>query len=124
MPSLHRIAALLLAVLFLSGGAAVARDEMQLLMSEPRPNQVMSGSGVAFALHFDHPVDHRASRFMLIAPDKSSRTLQVRLGAQPSVLYGSVGQLAAGDYTLNWSARAENGMVRSGSLPFQVRPPP
>lgn len=93
---------------------------MHLLGAEPRPNQVMSGSGVAFALHFDHPLDHQASRFMLRGADGAGRTVPVRLGAQPSVLYGSVGRLSPGSYTLDWSARAGSGEVLSGSLPFVV----
>ncbi len=56
---------------------------MHLLSAEPRPNQVMSGSGVAFALHFDHPLDHQASRFMLSDAGGARRTVPVRLGAQP-----------------------------------------
>ncbi len=101
--------------------AAAAPAPMHLMSSEPRPNQIMSGSGVAFALHFDHPLDHEASRFMLVLPDASTRTVPVRLQSQPSVLYGSVGQLPAGHYTLNWSAHANDGAALSGSLPFDVR---
>jgi hypothetical protein len=44
----------------------------------------MCGSGVAFALHFDHPLDHQASRFMLVAPDGAKDlAVPVRLGAKP-----------------------------------------
>lgn len=93
---------------------------MHLLGAEPRPNQVMSGSGVAFALHFDRPLDHQASRFMLVGADGATRTVPVRLQTQPSVLYGSVGQLSPGRYTLNWSARANSGAALSGTLPFMV----
>ena len=101
--------------------AAPEPAPMHLLRAEPRPDQVMSGNGVAFALHFDHPIDHQASRFMLVTPDGGTRTVPVRLGAQPSVLYGSVGTLTAGDYVLNWSARARDGAALSGTLPFRVR---
>ena len=104
----------------LAAAAPARATEMHLLGAEPRPNQVMSGSGVAFALHFDHPLDHQASRFMLEGADGARRTVPVRLGAQPSVLYGSVGRLAPGSYTLNWSARARDGAALSGALPFVV----
>jgi len=97
-------------------------EAMHLMGTEPRPNQVMSGSGVAFALHFDHPLDHEASRFMLSDASGARRTVPVRLGAQPSVLYGSVGQLPPGSYTLGWSAHASNGAALSGTLPFMVGP--
>ena len=97
-------------------------EAMRLLGAEPRPNQVMSGSGVAFALHFDHPLDHQASRFMLSDAGGARRTVPVRLGAQPSVLYGFVGQLPPGSYSLDWSARASNGATLGGTLPFMVGP--
>ena len=97
-------------------------EAMHLMGSEPRPNQVMSGSGVAFALHFDHPLDHQASRFMLSDAGGARRTVPVRLGAQPSVLYGSVGQLPPGSYTLDWSAHASDGAILNGTLPFMVGP--
>ncbi len=112
----------LIATLALAGAHPANAETMHLLGAEPRPNQVMSGSGVAFALHFDHPLDHQASRFMLVNTGGASRTVPVRLQSQPSVLYGSVGQLPPGGYTLNWSARASNGALLSGALPFTVAP--
>ncbi len=115
--ALSRRVALALAGAFLLGAA----PPMRLLRTEPRPNQVMSGSGVAFALHFDHPLDHQASRFMLMAPDGVTLTVLVRLGAQPNVLYGSVGQLRPGTYVLNWSARGNDGAALTGTLPFEIR---
>jgi methionine-rich copper-binding protein CopC len=114
------LAAALAATLVFALAPPVHAATMHLLGAEPRPNQVMSGSGVAFALHFDHPLDHQASRFMLMGPNGTRRTVPVRLGAQPSVLYGSVGQLPPGSYTLDWAARASGGAALSGTLPFMV----
>jgi methionine-rich copper-binding protein CopC len=119
LPLLPRFAAALIAMLAIAAVPANA-EPMRLLGTEPRPNQVMSGSGVAFALHFDHPLDHQASRFMLVESNGARRTVPVRLEAQPSVLYGSVGQLPSGSYTLNWSAQASDGAALSGTLPFTV----
>lgn len=115
-------AAIMIATLTTTIPSCASAETMTLLRAEPRPNQVMSGSGIAFALHFDHPLDHGASRFMLVGADGAGRTVPVRLGAQPSVLYASVGRLAPGAYTLNWSARAGNGASLSGTLPFTVGP--
>jgi methionine-rich copper-binding protein CopC len=120
LPSRHAVA--LIATLALAAAYPARAETMHLLGAEPRPNQVMSGSGVAFALHFDHPLDHQASRFMLVGTGGASRTVPVRLQSQPSVLYGSVGQLPPGSYTLNWSARASSGAALSGTLPFTVAP--
>lgn len=96
---------------------------MRLLEAEPRANQLMSGSGVAFALRFDQPLDHQASRFTLDG-NGVRRTVSVRLRSQPNVLYGSVGQLPPGPYTLQWSARGSSGAALSGTLPFTVSPTP
>ena len=120
-----RSAAALVAMLAASPALAAPPTEaeaMHLTGTEPRPNQVMSGSGAAFALHFDHPLDHQASRFMLSDAGGARRTVPVRLGAQPNVLYGSVGQLTPGSYSLDWSARASNGAALNGTLPFMVGP--
>ncbi len=95
---------------------------MHLMLAEPRPNQVVSGSGVAFALHFDKPLDHQAARFMLASPSGAGRTVPVRLSAQPNVLYGSVGRLEPGPYALTWSARSSAGASLTGTIPFQVGP--
>jgi len=48
------------------------------------------------------------------------RSVPVRLQSQPNVLYGSVGRLRPGVYTLNWSARAVGGGELSGTLPLTV----
>lgn len=117
-----RRAAALVVILALSVAYPARAETMRLLGAEPRPNQVMSGSGVAFALHFDHPLDHQASRFMLLGTGGARRTVPVRLQSQPSVLYRSVGQLPPGSYVLNWSARASGGGLLSGTLPFSVAP--
>lgn len=122
LPSSLLLAAALVAVPAYAAVPPATAETMHLLGAEPRPNQVMSGSGVAFALHFDHPLDHHASRFVLLADSGTRRTVPVRLGAQPSVLYGSVGRLPPGSYMLNWSARASSGVILSGTLPFIVGP--
>ncbi len=120
MPS--RFAIVLAALWLCAATPPVWAAEMQLMGTEPRANQVMSGSGVAFALHFDHPLDHEASHFMLTGGSGVRLTLPVRLGAQPNVLYGSVGRLSPGSYTLNWTARSSDGAELSGDLPFVIRP--
>ncbi|HEY0207151.1 MAG TPA: copper resistance protein CopC [Acetobacteraceae bacterium] len=122
LPPPARRAAALLVILTVLAAHPASTEPMHLLSAEPRPNQVMSGSGVAFALHFDHPLDHQASRFMLVGAGGARRTIPVRLQSQPSVLYGSVGQLPPGSYVLNWSARASGGGLLSGTLPFSVAP--
>lgn len=108
--------------LLLAAAPPATAEGMALLRTKPRPSQVMSGTGVAFALHFNRPLDHQRSSFMLQGPDGAARTVPVRLGAQPSVLYASVGRLPPGAYTQTWSARSSSGKVLGGTLPFTVRP--
>ena len=124
MPIIPFLAAVAITIgtLTLTIPSCASAETMTLLRAEPRPNQVMSGSGIAFASHFDHPRDYGASLFMLVGANGAGRTVPVRLGAQPSVLYASVGRLAPGAYTLNLSARASNGGALSGTLPFTVGP--
>ena len=88
-----RHAAVLAAILAMAVVGPASAEAMRLLDAEPRPNQVMSGSGVAFALHFDHPLDHQASRFMLVDADGARRTVPVRLQSQPKARSGA---------TLSW----------------------
>jgi methionine-rich copper-binding protein CopC len=95
-------------------------DAMKLIEQYPRAHQLMSGSGVAFALGFDRPLDHAASRFTLVAPDGRERTIRLRLNAQPNTLYASVGHLEPGGYELRWQARAADGQALSGAFPFMV----
>lgn len=109
-------------LLLLAAAPEDIRHEMRLLQAEPRANQLMSGSGVAFALRFSTPIDHQASRFMLVGPGGTERTVPVRLQSQPNVLYGSVGQLAPGGYLLRWTAHGTDGKALAGDLPFQVAP--
>jgi methionine-rich copper-binding protein CopC len=80
----------------------------------------MSGSGVAFTLGFDRPLDHTASYFTLVAPDGHERTFRLRLNTQPNTLYASVGRLGPGNYELHWQARAADGHTSSGAFPFTV----
>ena len=101
-------------------GAASARTAVALVGQSPRPNQVMSGSGVAFALRFDRLVDHGRSRFVLVTPAGAERTVRLRLNAQPNTLYASVGRLAPGDYLLRWHVRGLDGGALQGEVPFAV----
>jgi methionine-rich copper-binding protein CopC len=109
-------AASAVAVVSLTGFSAQA---MGLIEQKPQVNEIMQGSGLAFALRFDQPVDHEHSRLELLTP-RGKKVLRPRLDAEPNTLYSAVGQLAPGEYTLRWKARGRDGQMLSGTIPFRV----
>jgi methionine-rich copper-binding protein CopC len=101
--------------------AGASAQAMGLVEQTPAVNEIMSGSTLAFALRFDQPIDHQLSGLSLVTP-QGTRMLRARLDAEPNTLYSAVGQLAPGEYTLHWKARARDGQMLSGSVPFRVAP--
>jgi len=114
--SLAIAAAAAVAALMAQGGGARA---MEMVDSTPKVNEIMQGKATAFAIRFDQPVNHRSSRLILVTP-QGSRTLPLRLRTEPDTLYANVGPLPSGKYELQWEARAADGTVSKGSIPFTV----
>jgi copper resistance protein C len=102
----------------LAGASARA---MGLVEQKPKVNEIMQGSGLAFALRFDQPIDHQSSSLDLVTP-QGTKTLRARLDAEPNTLYTAVGKLAPGEYMLRWKARARDGQTLMGTIPFRVAP--
>jgi methionine-rich copper-binding protein CopC len=94
---------------------------MTVLEQVPTVNQIMDGGALAFALRFDRPIDHGLSSFTLVTPG-GSRTLRVRLDAEPNTLYGTIGRLPPGSYQLQWHALAVDRESLAGTIPFKVGP--
>ncbi len=92
---------------------------MSVVGSFPMVNQIMDGSATSFAIRFDGPVDHAASRLTLVTP-KSTRPLHARLGGEPNTLFSAVGALPPGSYELRWEAHAMDGEISRGAIPFKV----
>jgi methionine-rich copper-binding protein CopC len=105
-----------IAAIALAGASARAMD---LVEQKPQVNEIMQGSGLAFALRFDQPIDHQHSSLTLVTP-RGSKVLRARLDAEPNTLYSAVGQLAPGEYTLRWKARGRDGQMLTGKIPFRV----
>ena len=101
--------------------AGASSQAMGLVEQRPAVNEIMQGSGLAFALRFDQPIDHQHSSLGLVTP-RGTRTLRARLDAEPNTLYSAVGQLAPGEYALRWKARARDGQMLMGTIPFRVAP--
>ena len=113
------ILALTLAVASLPWSGCWAR-QMSVLESFPMVNQMMEGTATSFSIRFDGPVDHAASRLTLVTPS-GARTLHARLDSEPNTLFTAVGRLPSGSYELRWEARAMDGEMSKGTIPFKVR---
>ena len=103
-------------VLWCSGSWA---RPMTVVESFPMVNQIMNGSATSFAIRFDGPIDHAGSRLMLVTPH-GVVPLRARLDSEPNTLYSAVGKLPPGSYELRWEAKASDGVVSKGTIPFTV----
>jgi methionine-rich copper-binding protein CopC len=112
------IVALTFAVASLSWSTCWARS-MSVVESFPMVDQIMNGRATSFSIRFDGPVDHAASRLTLVTPH-GSHSLRARLDSEPNTLFTAVGALPAGSYALRWEARAMDGEVSKGTIPFKV----
>ena len=63
---------------------------MSLVEQTPTVNQIMQGSGIAFSLRFDQPIDHRHSSLGLTTAP-GPKMLHARLNAEPNTLYSAIG---------------------------------
>ena len=112
----------ILALGFLAAAPSQA-EPMRVLEVSPAARTFMDGNRQEFAVRFDAPVDHGASRLVIQRQDgELVRTLVPRLSASPDTLYAIAGGLAPGAYRLRWEARSRHdGTVTEGTLDFQVR---
>jgi copper resistance protein C len=97
-------------------------EPMRVVEVSPAARTVMDGNRQEFVVRFSEPVDHGASRLVILRQDgELVRTLAPRLGAAPDTLYANAGGLAPGAYRLRWEARSRRGgMPAEGTLDFQV----
>jgi methionine-rich copper-binding protein CopC len=112
------IMALTFAVASLPWSECWARP-MSVLESFPMVNQIMDGTATSFSIRFDGPVNHATSRLTLVTAH-GARTLHARLDSEPNTLFTAVGILPSGSYELRWEARAMDGEVSKGTIPFKV----
>jgi methionine-rich copper-binding protein CopC len=112
------IMALTFAVASLPWSASWGRS-MSVVESFPMVDQIMNGRATSFSVRFDGPIDHAASRLTLVTPH-GARSLRARLDSEPNTLFTAVGALPPGSYELRWEARAMDGEVSRGTIPFKV----
>ena len=118
----RRFAWLALLLLLAGGAAPLHAQPMRVLETSPMARSVMDGNRQEVFVRFDHPVDHNASRLLILQEGRTVRTLQPRLNASPDTLYAAAGSLAPGAYVLRWEARGRpDGTMTEGELPFTVR---
>ena len=53
-------------------------------------------------------------------PASDRATSRSRLDSEPNTLFTAVGTLPPGSYELRWEARAMDGEVSKGTIPFKV----
>jgi len=117
-----RVKTLIVALTFaasLPWSAACWARSMSVVGSFPMVDQIMDGRATSFSIRFDGPIDHAASRLTLVTPH-GVRSLRARLDSEPNTLFTAVGALPAGSYALRWEARAMDGEVSKGTIPFKV----
>ncbi len=96
---------------------------LRMLESTPQAEAYIDGKNAQYAVRFDGPVDHLASRLWIVRDGKVVETLPVFVDAEPDVLFGTAPQLSPGHYELRWSAQsAPDGEVTAGQIGFTVRP--
>ena len=91
-----------------------------LLESTPSQKAIVAGPALTIKLRFNVRIDASRSRLTLVAPDASSRTLEITMGASPDVLTSHAAGLNPGEYRLRWQVLATDGHITRGEIPFQV----
>jgi len=116
-------------LLGLAGSVAVlaaspAFAHAHLVKSDPAPRASVASPG-KLSLTFSEKLVPAFSKLVLTMPmGKQSMTvpLKTAVGADGRTLIGTPqGTLAAGGYTIKWTAATTDGHKTAGSVPFQVR---
>jgi methionine-rich copper-binding protein CopC len=94
---------------------------MQLVETLPAAETIVDRNNAQYVVRFDGPIDHRASRLLIMRGDHVVRRLRPLLDAAPEVLFASGPRLSAGNYQLVWSAKSmPDGDFTDGSIRFTV----
>lgn len=100
---------------------AVVHAHAELLSASPEPGATVTNPVQQIELVFSEPIS-AASRIFLFDDDfkQIPAVLTTFDNAKPTVLKASVPQLAAGDYTVQFTAVSEDGHEIGGSYSFRV----
>ena len=111
-----------LAAPVVSASVALANPP-QVRASSPAAEEVIHGRHAEYAIRFDGPVDHAASRLEIMQSGRTVQSLRFLLDSAPDVLFASGEAPAPGHYSLHWQARSSaDGTVSDGDIPFSVAP--
>jgi len=91
-----------------------------LMESTPQKNSSVKGPDVPITLRFNVRIDGSRSRFHLVAPDGSVRTLPPVKQSAPDTLQSQLTGLHSGAYKLQWQVLASDGHISRGEIPFTV----
>ncbi len=94
---------------------------MRMIETLPAAQAIVDGNNAQYVVRFDGPVDHRASRLIIMRGTSVVRNLRPLLDSAPEVLFASGPRLPAGDYQLKWSVKSmPDGDFTDGSIDFKV----
>lgn len=100
-------------------GSAAAHTE--LTQSDPAPGAQLAESPAEIRLTFSEPAGARSQIVLLAEGFQAVAGVTARMDpARPEQVYAPLPPLAPGDYTVQWSATAEDGHEISGSYSFSV----
>jgi methionine-rich copper-binding protein CopC len=107
--------------LALWSGLAAAR-QLHVRESKPSAEAIIHGGHAEYAIYFDDPVDHAASRLQVTQAGRVVQALSPLLDSAVDVLFASAEAPPAGRYLLHWEARSMEGETSAGDIPFSVAP--
>ncbi|HKM63422.1 MAG TPA: copper resistance protein CopC [Acidisphaera sp.] len=110
-----------LALLVAVPGMATARP-VQMRESTPVAETILHGNNAQYVIRFDGPVNHFASRMVIMQGDRIVQTLTPLRDSAVDVLYASGRVPSPGRYALHWEAVSADGDTSKGDIPFSVEP--
>lgn len=113
--------ALLVGLLFLTLWGGVAAAHSELVAAEPAPGAQLAESPTEIRLSFSEPVAAASQIVVLGENFQQVEGLVPQYNpAEPNVVYTPLPPLAAGVYTVQWTAASADGHQISGSYSFSV----
>ncbi len=110
------------ALLLIMMAPPLAHAHAILEESFPEPGDSVQAGLVTLRLRFNSRIDLARSRLLLLAADRSQRTLAIQQGGPPDIVGANV-ELKPGVYTVRWQVLAIDGHLTRGDVRFTVTEP-
>lgn len=124
LPFVAMLATLLLAAAGVQSADA-ARFHTRLLKSSPAKDTVLTASPAAIELTFSESIEMSVSKIQLVGADQKPLALAALTrdakGSAATLVARITTPLAAGTYTVNWTAASADGHPVKGTYSFTVR---